>query len=282
MVIREVTHEDENEYRGQIPAELLYDLKREYIKGMVGVAEDSGKISTAVFWELKNVEDKNKQTEVEILWFFAQKADEGAELLEKLIITSKYEEIKRIYFEQPELSEAEKEALTGLGFKIGRAESRDIIVTVNELASLKFVKKKTPDYIRSLADISYRRFKAAIMTSVYHGRYGLLEDLPFLPMSRYDIDISCCVVTDEKVNGLLLVRETENGPLRVELLFALHPDANIHLMHMICYAIKKAAAKLSIDRKVILRRHNKATLELIRKLFPDKIGDSVMRGELKL
>ena len=55
------------------------------------------------------------------------------------------------------------------------------------------------DDIKPLSVVSSRQFKAGVMTSVFHGRYGLLDDLPFLPMTRYDADISCCIETDDKI-----------------------------------------------------------------------------------
>jgi hypothetical protein len=76
--------------------------------------------------------------------------------------------------------------------------------------------KKLPAYIKSLSDITARQYKAAIMTSVFHGRYGLLDDLPFLPMTRFDPDISSCIITDEKVNGLILVHKTMENEYIVE------------------------------------------------------------------
>ena len=281
-MIKEITESNATEYSGKVPAELLADIGREYIKALAGEDAATNAVKAVVFWELKNTENTKKPTEAELLWFYAADSENGAELLDKLVQSMMFEGIKRFFYEQPELSEAEMAALKECGFTVSNAESRDIYVTLEELSSLKFVKKKIPSYISMLSDISYRRFKAAIVTSVYNGKYGLLDDLPYLAMSRFNIDVSSCVITDDKVNGLLLVHETESGQLRVELLFALQPDANVHLLYMICNSIKKACSLYSSNKKVILRRHNKATFELIKKLFPDKKGDVVFRGEKRI
>ena len=67
--------------------------------------------------------------------------------------------------------------------------------------------------------------------------------------------------------------------LRVELFCAIQPDANIHLLNMMCFAARAVAALETPDLKVILRRHNKASIDLIRKLFPSKKGETVRIGE---
>lgn len=166
-------------------------------------------------------------------------------------------------------------------FMMKSAESRDVYVTVGELAALKLSKKPLPSYIKPLSAVNPRQFKAGIMTSVFHGRYGLMDDLPFLPMTRYDPDISCCMITDERINGLLLVHEKGSDDLRVELLFAMQPDANIHLLNMMRFSIRAAERLRPLSDRVLLRRHNKASLQLIAKMFPDRKGAPVLRGERK-
>ncbi len=101
--------------------------------------------------------------------------------------------------------------------------------------------------MHSLSEITHRQFKAGIMTCVIHDRYGLLEDLPFLPMTRFDPDLSCCIETDGSVNGFLLVHKITRGPFRVELFFAEQPDANMNLSKR--QLIPKNSLKGKIARK---------------------------------
>ncbi|MCR4589308.1 MAG: hypothetical protein K5668_00620 [Lachnospiraceae bacterium] len=78
---------------------------------------------------------------------------------------------------------------------------------------------------------------------------------------------------------MLLVHETASGFFMVELLFAMQPDANINLLNMMRYSIRAAGELCDRDTKVILRRHNKISAELVKKLFPDKKGVKVTKGE---
>ncbi len=279
MIVEELTQWTTDDCEGLVNAELSEELDREYIYGLVGKDSITGKVIAGIIWELKNADDDDMPSEAEILWFYATNAADGKEILKDMEINVTYDNVSRIYFENPSFSAEELEALERAKYTIGKGESRDIVVTVGELAALKLLKKKKPNYIQPLAELTFRKFKAAIMTAVFRKRYGLLEDLPYLPQTRFDQEISCCTMTDDTVTGLLLVHRTLPGPFIVELLFALQPDANVNLFYMICCAVRMAAAMVPESEKVILRRHNKATELLVKKLFPDKMGETVIKGE---
>ncbi len=278
MTIKYVREENAGEYIGVFPLELIDDFAREYCRGIVAEDEEREEVTAALFMQFRNIEDETP-TEAEITWFYADSSKAGAEILRTLENNMEYGRLHRVYFELPDLSDNGREAFEVAGYTVERAESRDVYVRIDELAALKAAKGRPANYIKALSDINPRQFKAGIMTSVFCGRYGLLDDLPFLPMTRYDQEISSCVVTDDRVNGLLLVYEIKSGLFRVELLFAKQPDANINLLNMIRFSIKKASELRNGDEKVLLRRHNTAARQLVGKLFPDKSGAQVMKGE---
>lgn len=47
------------------------------------------------------------------------------------------------------------------------------------------------------------------------------------------------------------------------------------------YAIRSASSLRSQEDRVLLRRHNKASLQLVAKLFPGRKGATVVRGDRK-
>ena len=279
MNIVDITEENRNEFKGIFDEEVLISIGREYYQGIAGKDELSDETGAALIWELKGRDDEKKDTGSEILAFMAPGEEAGEEILERYRERAEYDSVKRSCFELSGLLNTEQESMENKGFELKEVESRDVLVTVGELSELPFIGKKTPPYIKSLSEITEKQFKAGIMASVIHDRFGLLEDLPFLPMSWYDRDISSCVITDGKINGLLLVHDQISGFLRVELLFAMQPDANINLLHMISHSVNTAAKLRDKNDRVILRRHNKMSLELVKKLFPDKKGEKVMRGK---
>ena len=120
------------------------------------------------------------------------------------------------------------------------------------------------------------------MNCVYHKRYGLLDDLPFLSKSRYDPDISSCAMVDDKVGGFLLVHMTKSGTYRPELFFAVEPDSSFHLLNMLRFSIRAASEAAGADGVVQVKRYNEATVKLSAKLFPGKKGDTVIRAVKKI
>ena len=281
MILTRLNEQNAKEFKELIPAELILDLNRANIKGIVGTDENAKELLSAVFWELKNMEEEELPVEAEILWFYAKTAADGEEVLSVSELTKDKGKISRVYFELPKPRDAEEAALGAAGFTLTECESRDLYVTVDEIAMLKVIRNKPDDYVKPLSLISPRQFKGGVMTCVFHERYGLLDDLPFLPMSRFDPDVSCCIETDDKVNGFLLTHKLEDGPYRVELFAAMMPDAKIHLLNMIRFSARALYKLKPPDEKVLLRRHNKATMELVNKLFPGKKGEQAVRGERK-
>ncbi len=281
MIIREITEESIKEFQNAIPAEFVNEIKRNPVRGLVAVDDFTSDMLSAVFWETKNADDDNAPKEAEICWFFAANAEDGEKVLRAAGLGGGQGECDKVYFELPDPGEAELAALKGSGFSCDKAESRDLLVSVEEISALKMIRNKPDDYVKPLSDLTVHQFKAGIMTCVFHRKYGLLDDLPFLPATRFDQDISCCVVTDEKVNGYLLLHRETDGPFRVELFTAMQPDAKLHLLNMMRFSARALLKLRPKDDLVLLSRHNKATVELVSKLFPGKRGRTVMKGERK-
>ena len=279
MTIIELTDDNAEDYEDFLDDAVMADIGREYHQGLIIENSAGDGVRASVFWELKNVEIEDADTTSEILDLFSSDSDACGEVLRAFDEKGIASGARRSYFELSELDPIQRESLENDGFKLKKTESRDICIGVRELAKLPFIRIKTPDYIKSLSEVTDRQFKTGVMTSVLHGRYGLLDDLPFLPLRWFDTKLSSCVVTDGVINGLLLVRRIREGLYMVELLFAMQPDANINLLNLIRYSVCAAIKNLSPDDKVILRRHSSSAEALIKKLFPGMKGSEVYRGE---
>jgi len=284
MNIAEINEENIFRYAEKLPRELVNDMGREYTRGLVGENETTYDAEAMVIWAFKNVEDEKAPTTAEILWLYLSDEAAGKELIGAFIEKAANDGAEKACFEFEEAKEAETAALKAAGFEITDSESRDVCVTVGELAALGINRKdkKPPDYVKSLSDIDARQFKSGIMSCTFHERYGLNDDLPFLPMTRFDPDVSSCVITDGKVNGFILIHKTAEGDYIVELLFAVQPDADKNLLNMMRRSIAAAESFCDQDDTVILRRHNPIARALVGKLFPGKKGRAVMKGEISL
>ena len=279
MSITQITEENASKYTDYIPAETISDLSRSCCRGMALEAVGSDEPDATMVWMLKNLEDDNNPTRAQIIWFGVFSEEDPGALFDAFFESIKSEGAVNAFFEFEDLEPSEKSYFEKAGFNLGEAESRDICVTVGDMGGLGLGQKDPPPYIKSLSSIGIKEFRAGVMASVFHGRYGLLDDLPFLPMGRYEPEISSCVITDGKVDGLLLVHKTLSEKFIVELLFAMKPDADLKLIKMMRRSVRAAVASCNKDDIVILRRHNQMSADLVKKLFPDKTGVIVMRGE---
>ena len=277
MTITRITEENSSRFTDFIPADLRNDLGREYFRGLV-VLDENDTCKGAMVWEIKSLEDMKTPTRAEILCFEVFARPEGEALLQAFEESTLFDGVRQISFETEKMGDLQRDILADSGYSLKEEDSRDVVVTVSELMGLKLGDKAVPDYITSLSEITSRQFKAAVMISVFHGMYGLLDDLPVLPVTRFDPDLSSCVITDGKVRGLLLVHRNTNGSYIVELLFAVQPDANINLLNMIRRSVREAAIFCNMEDRVILRTHNQASGLLVRKLFPGKKGDRVINA----
>ena len=280
MEIRKITDENIDEYEDFIDEDIAQSIGREFYRSIAIHDDGEEEPVAAVVWELKDFEE-DRDTEAEIEWLYIKDPKAGDMLMEEYENEIMDDEVKRSFFEFESMDKNSSAVIKKSGFTAEKAESRDIVVTVEDLNNLSLVKKKTPPYITSINDLMVRQFRKGITNCLFHSRKGILEDLAFLPMSWYDSDVSCCVQTDEKVNGFLLVHRKASGALVVDLLFALEPDAKINLLNMIRYSINAAYDKFPPETEVILRKHNGMTEALIHKLFPNKKGAEVIKGEKK-
>ena len=278
MNIIDITDENMEEYRDILPAEYMNEIGREYYRGLAGVDEDTGELLAGLFWEVRNVEQERVDNVAEIRWFDAKSREDGGMLLEAFDIRNGYDDVRSSFFELTDLAEHEQAALERKGFQTKTTEGMDLYLTVEEIGKLDIAKKPAEDYVRSLSELTSFQFKAGIMNSVFHERYGLLDDLPFLPMSRYDQDISCCVMTDDKVTGLLLVHQVKPALLRVELLFSEQLDAAVNVLNMVRFSIRASVKYCEPTDEYIVRRHSRRVADLSKKLFPGKKGRAVLRG----
>ena len=279
MIIKEITEDNAHFYNSVIPPEYIYEVGREYIRGLVGEGTGPDDVLAAIMWELKNVEDLERVTEAEITWFYASDAMLGEELLKAFEDSTMKSGVKRSYFEFANLNSQEKTALQAYSFSLKNTESRSLYVTVKELSNVKLPRHRAGANIVPVSEISQRQYKAGIMNCVYQRRYGLLDDLPFLPKSRFDPNISCCCLMDGDVTGFLLVHQLGSGIHIPELFFATEPDASINLLSMLRFSIDAAVNTLDLHEMIQIKRVDDAIMQLSAKLFPAKKGNTVFCGE---
>ncbi|MCR5251283.1 MAG: hypothetical protein K6E50_11815 [Lachnospiraceae bacterium] len=277
MEFRSITTDNLEEYGDRLDADAAENIGRDCFRGLSLHKGKKDPAEALLVWEVKNLEEE-ADCEAELACFYAEQEKSGDALLAELNGHLAEDGVVRSFFEFPSDLKSADKCMKKAGFSVEKKESRDLVVSVGELAALDIVKRTAPAFVAPIGSLMVRQFRKGIANCMFHGRKGLVEDLATLPMSWYDEDVSCCVQADEKVNGFLLVHKTASGKLLVELLCAIGPDFRMDILYMMRYSVQAAAKKYPKDTPVILRRHSEAVKALTARLFPKKSGEKVLAG----
>jgi hypothetical protein len=113
------------------------------------------------------------------------------------------------------------------------------------------------------------------------GRYGVCDDLSYLPMSYFDLEVSSYFEKNDEIQGMQLYHRTPSGNLEIKLLIAWGKDFKKIFAKLFKRTLISAIEIYPDDTKVILNRHNEAAILLTEKLFPRSLGCPVYTGERK-
>ena len=275
-----ITENNIKEYEGVIPADVAENIPRNTFCGICVHNEDEN-VAAAMVFELKNSRDVNKDTTSRISWFTAEDSDSGEMLFLQYGTMMKYEEPKKSLVElKKEGSGFSSGILRNTGFSLSEKESEEVFVTVKDFSELSILRKtKVPPYVIPIGTLSERDFRRGLLNCIFHTTRELTEDLGALPMKWFDADLSCCIETDGRINGYLLIHELPSGSLQVELLSAYGPDAKADLIHMIRFSILRAVRLYPLDTKVIIPRHDDNSRKLTSYFFPEAKGELCVYGE---
>ncbi len=275
----EISEDNLEEFEDLLGEDRIEDMDRMFYRGY-GTRDADGNINGAMIYEVKGLDDDDKDTSSQILFIKAEDEEAYAGLHEIYKEDGvKEDEITDTFYEFEDegmASSCEKE-----GFTKGSKESDIVRITLSDASKFDFINKfkKIPDYIVSLSELSVSQFRAAIKNCEFNGQHGILEDLSYLPMGWFDGDLSSCTITDGEVNGVFLIRRTPSGVIIPVLLFATGTDSVKNLALMITHSVKEAEELFDPDITIEIHRTRKASAALIKKLIPDIKGEVAFFGE---
>ena len=279
MEVVAITEENLDEFTDVIDVDIAENIGRKYYRG-IGIRDEMDDIVASMIWEYKNAND-DADTRTELMWVSMNTEEHADELFKYYREDAKFENVKTSFFDMAIPEELVSEALTKHGFTVKEHESRDIYTTVGEVAKFSLAQKKPPSYIVGLFDLTVKQYRQGVISCLYKGKKGMMEDLSGVPMGWYDQDISCAVRTDDEITGFLLVHKTPSGILMPVLFYASGPNSKMDLLNMIRFSIRSAAAECRPDTKILIRRHSQAVKALSDKLLPDKKGEPALFGKRK-
>ena len=278
MEVIVLTEENVSRYEDYITADVAENIGRTYYRGLV-VTDDDTPVA-GMIWELKNV---LRETDVEshIVWMTIENETAADQMFAKYDENIKEASVVKSYFSLPaKTGKEEKKVLKDKGFTVALMEGDQITARLSEIAEIEFVKKiKKVDTVNPLRFITQRGFNSVLRRMMSIGHYGICEDLPYLPRSYFENDISCFSEVDGVINGLLLCHKYPSGKIEVSMIAAVGKDYVRILPLMIALAVQNAVEIYPPETEVIIDRHNYASLALGEKLFPRGFGVPVYIGE---
>lgn len=266
MEICELCDENYEDCEKILPPEYRDEALRRFRHAYFAREQGEEHLTSGILWEVDRIHEKGKTPEARIIWFSAQTKEAGEWLLAKFHEKCRAERVSRAVFELNGASETEKEAFKAAGFELRQVRSEDFAVGVGELLKHDPTEGRLPRTIKSISDLSSYHLRSAVMQSVFAGRYGLAEDLEFLPEGWFDPVLSCCMVKEDVVTGLLLLHRLRRGLYRMELLNAAEPDVPLLLSFM----TRQAKEYCGKDEEILFRQHDHAVALLVQRFFPDK------------
>ena len=280
MQIRVLSPEVISQYTDYIGHDMAENIGRPYYRGLVATEGDEKR--AGLVWEYKDIEREAQNRSC--IEFFRSSDAEASKL-----ILAEYREMITEYGVKSSSAvipvknaKEEKAALKEAGFSMRLSESDDILVSLSELSAMPLTKKYTvSEEIQPIRQITVRKFKRGIAECVERDRKGVCEDLSYLPMGWFDMDVSCCYETDDTIKGFLLFHKLPSGILSIQLMLCIDEDPGKVIPGMMRFFISACEEIYSPDQKIRLNRHNEASFHLTEYFLPRGFGIPVYAGSRK-
>lgn len=276
LEILEIKEDIQNSCEELMQPDTAENLGRKYSRSLA-VMNEEGQAEGILVWMLKN-KDIEEGPEAELIDLNGRNEEVMELLLDEYGERTGDDGVKRSFFERAEMTSEEKQAFQSAEFDLEEKESRDIILEVSELQSIKIKKKKIPDTIKNIGQLQDLQFWQGVTNCVLHDKTGLMDDLAVMAKNWYDPEVSCYVMTDGRINGYFLIHRTPSGILMPVLFTAIGPDSRPDLLNMLSYSIKAAVENYPADTKIAIRRHAEYVNALVSYLLPGRKGETVWTG----
>ena len=275
-----ITTENRERFSGYLPEDMARELLRPFFRGLALLKDAESEPEAVILWKYGDMA-RNVGTEAEILYFRASSKNAGEALLEEYTHEISEEDafISRFLF--PSLTKEEQEILLSSGFVTEERENTDILIPAGDLGALPHFKKKPRPNIKRLSEISENQFKRGIAKLMMNTEEKLPDDLAFLTMRWYDRMLSCCVVMDDEVQGMLLVHRLPSGIVCLDLLQSCGNAPGREMMNLLRYFSAMLRRKTEENTLVLIKRNEQQFRGLMDVLFPGKTGEPAVFGERK-
>ena len=250
-------------------------MSRNFFKGLAAT-DDGDKCHGVLVYELLEV-DSEEDTKSRIRLLKGDSEEIKAGLQDEYRKAVSESDVETSFFETSEKDMAS--FFEKIGFSNATGESKELSITVADLANLPVKRTaKLPDYIQGLTDVSEIQYRNFVKKTLIRGNKGAVEDLAYLPLNWFEREASSCSISDDKIDGVMLIRKTPSGELHPLLYTAFGPDFAKSLGFMLTRTVNYALDNYPQETRIVIYRHNKKVLELTHKLLTGHKGEDVITG----
>ena len=281
MEVLEISEDNVEELIPLMGEDLAEDIFREFYRGYGAFDEDGNPVGVYIY-ELLGA-DNDEEDVRSMLRFIRDDSSEAFGPMDEAYREDGVDEeeiVSTLYqFEDETIAKA----LEAQGFSRQEGESILLTLQLKDLQDMEILTKvkKIPDYIVGLSEVSVRQYRAAVKNCLFNGVKGIMEDLGYLSMDWFDMEVSSCTITDGEVSGLFLVRAAPSGTISPMLLFAEGTDSVKNLALMIARSVWKAQVKYPPETGIRIYRTRKQSAALTNRLLPDIKGNRAFSGKRK-
>ncbi len=279
MEILELSEESAADYPEYIDADMAENLEREFYHGFLVMEEEGEEPAAGIIWQYHGLEDEGPVSST-IEWIRIFKPEAASPLFEeyKKRIADSHVTRSTVVIQVKD-RKLEKEELKKAGFNVRLTEGDNIIVKLSDLSALPVMNSRNvPDNIGTLGELTPKHVRNGIAKCVEAGKKGLCEDLQYLPMTWFEVDVSVYAEKDGEINGFLLFHKLPSGMISIQLMIGLDKDYKQNLVGMIRRFVINMENKYPPETKILLNRHNQASLQLTEKMLPRGFGIPVYAG----
>ncbi|MDD6037310.1 MAG: hypothetical protein PUD20_00705 [bacterium] len=284
MELVTITSENKNRFLPYPDSDAAENIGRDGFQALALQTADNV-LGAVLIWRLEASSDDTGASKKAVLtYFYAKNSDLGLMLLHACRQSCKSEGVSAIEFEfEEEGRESELAALELLGCTLNQTKSSTLSLTVADFMELPLsANASLPDQITSIGALTLNQMRKGIANCQYRNRLGILPDLASLPLSRFEPQLSSCVVIDGCVCGFLLVHKTPSGILEAELITVSEPAGKQDMICMIRYTIRQLVTNYPADTGVLIHRCNDVSRALAGRIFPDQTGIPVISGQITI
>lgn len=145
-------------------------------------------------------------------------------------------------------------------------ETKEITLDAFSNAGFREKENRLGEKTVSVGELTLQQLSEGLDLCLYSGGYSSYKDPYENPLENYEFDISSCILRNGYVEGLMLFEKTEDGKLKLVLLFSAGENETRDIEAMAALTSRTAMKEYSGDTALIIETEREQTDWLLEKV----------------